>query len=148
MADPLGSVWFIPIGEVTSTEDLGDYLECYRAIGVETRLADCTSEASGPHTVVACDAVQQAAVLLSLDLDFPSFDMTFEVWGDGIRTLGWVQHDSSDLDTAFRNSDFNQFRNNVLIPEGLLQDNMDPIWSKENGERMAQLVDDFLAEHD
>jgi len=142
----LESLWFIPIGQLMSNEELRNYLEFYQAVGVTSHLTDCAAEIVGPSAVVTCEADQQIEALLPLDLRFPAFDMTFDVSDDGIRTIGWVQHDPLDFNTAFRNSRFFEFNAAVLAPEGLLQDSGDPIWSKENGERMAQLVDEFLAD--
>jgi len=145
LSDPLGSVWFITIGQVNSTEQIRDYLEFAQAVGVEAELIECNTETIGPSTLVTCEANQQATVLLPLDLRFPTFDMTFEVWADGIREIGFIQHDPTDFDTAFDDSRFFEFASAVLAPRGLVQGNGDPVWSKENGELVRELVADFLA---
>jgi hypothetical protein len=146
LSDPLGTVWFISIGEARSTEEIHDYLAFSVAAGAHTELDACTSVVVGPRTVVTCEAHHQADALLPLGLVFPAFDMTFDVWGDGIRTIGWTQRDPDDFDTAFGESRFFEFRREVLEPRGMLQSSGDPVWSKENGELIAGLVEEFLAE--
>ncbi len=146
LSDPLGTVWFIPMDHVNSTEQIADYLDFYVAIGVETKLSGCRSETVGPRQVVTCRADQQSEALLPLGLEFPPFDMTFEVGSDGIRTIGWVQDDLVDFNIAFNDSRFFEFRKTVLAPRGLIQSSGAPVWSRENGILMGQLVQEFVAE--
>jgi hypothetical protein len=145
LADPLASIWFPPLGQVTSTEDVRDYLEFYDAIGTTTKLSECTSEVSGPGTIVTCQANQQSEVLTPLGLEFPVFQMQFQIWNDGIRTIEFGLEGTAGMNAAFNSSRFFEFRNKVLIPRGLIQESLDPIWSKANGELIAELVAEFLA---
>jgi len=145
LSDPLDSVWFVPIGQVTRREQIRDYLEFGRSMGLETELVACSNETAGLSTLVTCEANHQATVLLPLGLTFPVFDMTFEVWDDGIRKIDLVQRGPADFDTAFDDSRFFEFISAELAPRGLLQNNGNPIWSKENGELVGELVANFLA---
>ncbi len=145
LADPLGSIWFLPIGQVTSTEDVRDYLDFYGAIGTSTALSDCTIEVGGPRTAVICRADQQSEALVPLGLDFPIFQMQFQIWNDGIRTIEFGPDGSAELNAAFNRSRFFEFRRELLIPRGLLQESGDPIWSKANGDLMWDLIAEFLA---
>jgi hypothetical protein len=146
LSDPLGTVWFIPMDQVNSTDQIVDYLDFYVAIGIETEFSECGSENVGPRQVVTCRANQQSDALLPLGLEFPPFDMTFEIWDDGIRTIGWVQDNPDDFDIAFADSRFFEFRSAVLEPRGLVQSTAAPAWSKENGILIVQLLEEFLAE--
>jgi hypothetical protein len=145
LADPLGSIWFPPIGQATSTEDVRDYLDFYGAIGTSTALSDCTSEVGGPRTAVICRAAQQSEALVPLGLEFPIFQMQFQIWNDGIRTIEFGPDGSAELNAAFNRSRFFEFRREVLIPRGLAQESGDPIWSRANGDLMWDLVTEFLA---
>jgi hypothetical protein len=145
LADPLASIWFPPLGQVTSTEDVRDYLEFYGAIGTTTELTECTSEVSGPRTIVICRANQQSEVLAPLGLELPAFQMQFQIWNDGIRTIEFGPEGPVGITAAFNNSRFFEFRDTVLIPRGLIQESLDPIWSKANGDLMFELVAEFLA---
>jgi hypothetical protein len=145
LANPLASIWFPPLGQVTSTEDVRDYLEFYAAIGTTTELSECTSEVSGPRTVVICQANQQSEILAPLGLELPLFQMQFQIWNDGIRTIEFGPDGRVGMNAAFNRSRFFEFRNKVLIPRGLIQESGDPIWSRANGELMAELVAEFLA---
>ena len=145
LADAVGSIWFPPLGQVTSTDDVRDYLDFYRAIGTKTALSDCTSQLDGPRTIVICQANQQSEVLAPLGLDFPIFPMQFQVWEDGIRTVEFGPGGTAGMSTAFNVSSFFKFRAEELVPRGLVQDSGDPIWSKANGELMRVLVIEFLA---
>jgi hypothetical protein len=145
LADPLGTIWFIPIGQVSDTRQVRDYLDFYVAVGVETEISGCVEQIVGPLTEVTCDANQTAGVLAGLELDLPPFSMTFNVRDDGIQQIGWEFDNSQQFGAAFNRSRFFEFRNVVLRPLGLVQGNGDPVWSKENGERMQDLVDDFVS---
>ncbi len=145
LSDPLGSVWFISIGPVNRTEQIRDYLEFAQAVGVEAELIECNTETIGPSTLVICEANQQTTALLPLDLRFPTFDMTFEVWDDGIRKIDFIEHLLGDFDAAFDDSRFFEFASAELAPRGLLQSGGDPVWSRENGELVRGLVAGFLA---
>jgi hypothetical protein len=146
LSDPLGTAWFIPIDQVNSTDQIVDYLDFYAAIGIETELSECGSENVGPRQVVTCRANQQSDVLLPLDLEFPPFDITFEIWDHSIRTIGWVQDIPDDFDVAFADSRFFEIRSAVLEPRGLVQSTGAPVWSKENGILIVQLLEELLAE--
>lgn len=145
LADPIGTIWFIPIGQVSDTRQVRDYLDFYAAVGVETEISGCVGQTFGPLTEVTCDATQTAGVLSQLGLEFPPFSMTFSVWDDGIQQIGWEFDNSQQFGAAFNRSRFFEFRNAVLRPLDLVQGNGDPVWSKENGERMQDLVDDFVS---
>ena len=145
LADPLGSIWFPPLGQVTSSEDVRAYLDFYLAIGTATDLSGCTSELSGPRTIVICQADQQSTLLEQIGLDFPVYAMQFQVWKDGIRIIEFGPGGSQGMNAAFTNSRFFEFRDTMLIPRGLVQESGDPVWSKTNGELMWELVSEFLA---
>ncbi len=145
LANPLGSIWFPLLGQMTSTEDVRDYLDFYGAMGTTTKLSECTSELVGPSTIVVCQANQQSEILGPLGLDIPIFSMQFQIWQDGIRVIEFGTDDSPAITAAFNRSRFLEFRRTTLMPRGLVQESGDPIWSKANGESIAELVAEFLA---
>ena len=145
LADPIGSIWFPLLGQMTSTEDVRDYLDFYGAVGTTTELSECTSELIGPGTFVVCQANQQSEIFAPLGLDIPIFQMQFQVWQDGIRLIEIGTDDARPITAAFNRSRFLEFRRTTLVPGCLVQESGDPIWSRENGELMAELVAEFLA---
>jgi hypothetical protein len=145
LADPIATIWFVPIGQVSDSRQVRDYLDFYVAVGVETEISGCVGRIIGPLTEVTCDATQTAGVLSALGLELPPFAMTFSVWDDGIQQIGWESDDPQDFSAAFVESRFYEFRNSVLRPLDLVHGNGDPIWSKENGELMQDLVEDFVS---
>lgn len=145
LADPIGTIWFIPVGRVSDANQVRDYLEFYVAIGIETEISGCVGQMVGLLTEVVCEATQTTGALSRLGLELPPFDMTFSVRDDGIQQIGWAFEDPQRFDSAFARSRFYEFRGAVLRPLDLVQDNGDPIWSKENGARMQGLIDDFIA---
>ena len=147
LSDPLGSIWFPPIGQVTNTEDVHDYLDFYRAIGMTTDLSECTTAIVGPSTTVTCQVLQGSEALEPLGLEFPVLPMQFHVWVDGIRVIEPGPGAASGVTTAFNVSRFFEFRNKVLVPAGLIQESGDPVWSKANGELMRGLIVQFLADN-
>lgn len=147
LADPIDTIWFVPIGQVSDTRQVRDYLDFYVAVGVETEISGCVGQIIGSLTEVTCDATQTAGVLSALGLEFPPFAMTFSVWDDGIQKIGWEYDNPQDFNSAFARSRFYEFRNSVLRPLDLVAGNGDPIWSKENGEAMRNLVNDFISEN-
>ena len=145
LADPIGMIWFIPIGRVSGSGEVLDYLDFYVATGIETEISDCEAQTVGPLTEVTCRASQTAGVLSQLGLTLPLFDMIFSVWDDGIQQIGSRSDDPQQFDAAFNESRFFEFRTTVLRPAGLVKANGDPVWSKQNGELMQELIDDFLS---
>ncbi len=145
LSDPLGEVWFATIGAVQTTEQVGDYLDFYVTLGMHTELGPCDSDEVGPSVVVTCEADHFPGALSLLDLEFPTFDMTFEVWNDGIRSVGWSQRADDGFSSAFARSQFFGFRFEVLEPRGLVQESGDPIWSEESGALMMPLIKEFIA---
>jgi len=146
LGDPIDSIWFGPIGQVSDSGQVRDYLEFYAALGVETEISGCVGQALGSRTEVTCDATQTAGALSNLGLDLPPFVMTFSVGDDGIQRIGLELDYSQLFDAAFAQSRFYEFRGLVLRPLGLVQSNGDPVWSKENAELMRDLIDDFVSE--
>jgi len=144
LADPIGSIWFPLFGQMTSTEDVTNYLDFYDAVGTTTELSECTSELVGPSTFVACQANHQSEILAALGIDIPAFQIQFQVWQDGIRVIELGPEDNRAITAAFNRSRFFEFRATMLIPRGLVQASGDPIWSRANGELMAELVTEFL----
>jgi hypothetical protein len=145
LADPIGTIWFMPIGHVSDTRQVRDYLDFYVALGLETEISECVGQINGPLTEVTCDATQTSGVLSGLGLELPPFTMTFSVWDDGIQQIGWELDNQQQFSAAFNESRFFEFRNSVLRPLDLVQGNGDPVWSKENGELMQDLVEDFVS---
>lgn len=147
LAEPIGTIWFPPIGQVSDTREVRDYLEFYAALGVVTEISGCVEHAVGPLTNVTCAATQTAGDFARLGLELPEFEMSFSVWDDGIQEIRWELDNPREFNVAFSQSRFYEFRADVLRPLGLVQGNGDPVWSRENGERMSDLIDDFLAEN-
>jgi hypothetical protein len=145
LADPLGNIWFPPLGQITDRDAAADYLDFYLAIGTSTQLSECTTQFSGPSTIVGCQANQQSEELERLGLALPIFQMQFHVWDDGIREIGIDTSDLAEVTKAFNVSRFFEFRASVLNPRGLVQESGDPVWSGENGELMHELITEFLA---
>jgi len=145
LSDPVGEVWFISIGSAVGNDQISEYLDFYSAIEATTTLGVCESRVVGPRTVVTCEADHDVEALELLDLRFSTFDMTFDVWADGIRSVGWNQRDSGDFDSAFARSRFLEFSASVLEPNGLLQESGDPVWSYDNGLLVARLIEEFVA---
>lgn len=146
LESPLGSIYFPAVDEVTGTTQVADYFEFYLAIGGHTTLSDCVSDPSGPRTLVTCRADQQVDALVPIGLEFPEFPMIFEVWDAGIRRIGWDLKSEADFDNVFWSSRFFEFNDRYLRPNGLVRDSGAPIWSKANGERVVELVEQFLDE--
>ncbi len=144
LTDPIGTIWFASIGHVSDTSQVRDYLEFYVALGIETEISSCIEKGVEPLTSVTCDATQSAGALSSLGLEFPPFAMTLTVQDDGISGIGFGSGDSQKFSRAFSQSRFFQFRYEVLYAQGLVQNNGDPVWSRENGERMVELINDFV----
>jgi len=145
LEDPLGAIYFPAIDEVTTTAQVADYLEFYLAVGGRTTLSDCTAEASGPRVIVTCQADQQVEVLIPIGLEFPVFQLTFEVWDAGIRSIAWDASGGPGISEVFFSSRFFEFRNLYMAPNGLVQGNGAPVWSHTNGEAVKELVREFLA---
>jgi hypothetical protein len=145
LADPLGNIWFRTQGQVTDSDSVSDYLDFYLATGTTTQLSDCTSELSGPRTIVTCQANQQSEIHTALGVEIPTFQMQFQVWFDGIREIEFGANGPEGMSAAYANSRFFQFRDTMLRPRGLIQESLDPIWSRTNGELAIELVADFLA---
>lgn len=144
--DPLGSIYFPAIDEVTDSAQVADYFEFYRAMGGHTALTNCVARMSGPRTVVTCDADQQVDVLVPIGLEFPVLPMDFEVWDAGIRRIIWSPAGEDHIQAVFSSSRFFEFRDSYLEPRGLVMASGAPKWSKANAERIAELVVEFLAE--
>ena len=147
LAEPIGTIWFPLIGQVSDIQQVRNYLEFYVAIDVATEISECVEQTVGPLTEVTCSATQTAGHLSRLGLKLPRFDMSFSVWDSGIQEIRWELNNPREFDVAFTQSRFYVFRDQVLRPLGLVQSNGDPVWSKENGEHMSDLIDDFLAEN-
>ncbi len=110
---------------------------------METELIDCASEIVDRDSVTMCEAVQQIGALLRLDLHFPTFDMTFE--------FSMTESTRSAGSNVIRSTSTSRFAtsgsSSSATPFSTSRGSGDPIWSRQNGERMAQLVEDFLTDH-
>jgi hypothetical protein len=146
LTEPIGMIWFIPIGRVSDTSQVRDYLEFYAALGMDTEISSCLAEGVGPLTNVTCDATQSAGALSSLGLEFPPFEMTFTVRDGAIQLIGFDSKDSQAFARALSQSRFVQFRSEVLRALDLVQNNGDPVWSRENGELLPSLINDFVSQ--
>jgi hypothetical protein len=144
--DPLGSIYFPALDEVTSTDHVVDYLEFYDVLGGHTDLSDCISERMGPRSIVTCQADQQIDALIPIGLEFPPFPLIFEVWDAGIRRISFDPASKPVFDHVFGSSRFFDFFDRHIRPNGLAQDSGGPVWSKENGERVVELVQLYIAE--
>ncbi|MGI9665791.1 MAG: hypothetical protein ACR2N2_01650 [Acidimicrobiia bacterium] len=145
LGDPVSTIWFVPIGRLSDPVQVRNYLDFYVAMGIDTQTDGCVERPLGPFTEVVCHASQTPGILSELELEVPAFDITFKVWDSGIQEVSWDREKSQEFDVAFSQSRFFEFRDAVLRPMELVQPNGDPVWSKENGEIMWDLIEDFVA---
>jgi hypothetical protein len=143
---PLASIYFPALDEVTSLDQVVDYFEFYGIMGGRTEVLDCVSERMGPRSIVTCQVDQQVDALIPLGLEFPPFPLIFEVWDSGIRRIGLDSASKPVFDHVFGSSRFFDFNDRHIRPNGLAKDSGGPVWSKENGERILELLRLYLAE--
>lgn len=72
--------------------------------------------------------------------------MTFTVRDGAIQKIGFDSNDSQAFARAFSQSRFVQFRSEVIWPLDMIQNNGDPVWSRENGELLLSLINDFVSQ--